>query len=352
MYDIEFTLPVSNKGHYRQRLLDFKRYGLLNVGDKKVLVKLLIGNEDIAFAAKGWEEDVDVEVVKSPYDWPACKISEYYAYLGENDVDRCRWFAKVDDDSVTDVSALVDELDLEFDYQREYYVVTELCKERHEAEIGVLNDIGYGRWNRPGARTLIHEWEADVISQAALKRMVNTPDSIRFMKKRMSIQSGPGDVVVAIAARIAKIYPAETNFMTRHALVHDFTLFGGSYSHIHFLSHDVNPNRFEQVKLMADRIRGEKPPLPEELCNRDYAFCREDNNVIAILSFQPYGTIGKYHNYNESFWDLKGNELHLLTEDMVISSAFYLDENKEYNYMDGKFMFEDNVKHSLRAVSS
>lgn len=352
MYDIEIMCPISNNGHYRRRFLDFKKYGLVNVGTKKVLVKLLIGTEDIAYAAKGWEENVDVEVVKSVYDWHACKISDYYSSFSEESVNRARWFAKFDDDSVTDVSALVDELDLEFDHEREYYVVTELCKEQHEPEVQVLNKIGYGRWKRPGSRLLVHEWEGNVVSQAGMRRIVNTPDSVRFLNERKKIVSGPGDLGLALAARIAKIYPAETNFMTRHALAHDFTLFGGNYSHIHFVSHDVNPNRFERIKLMTDRIRGEVPSLPEELCHRDYAFCREENNVIAILSFLPWGAIAKYHNYNEAFWDVKINELHLFTEDLAVSSAFYLDEVRGYNYIEGKYMFEPNVRHSLRAISS
>ncbi|MHA1948291.1 MAG: hypothetical protein ACW99G_03485 [Candidatus Thorarchaeota archaeon] len=351
MYDIEIMYPISVQGKYRRRFFDLKKLGLINVKDKKVLVKLLVGSEEVAYPKKGWEKNVDVEIVRSQHDWVASKIADYYAYLTHKDADRCRWFAKFDDDSVTDVSALVDELDREYDYQRDYFVVTELCKDKHDVEVNLLNQMGYGHWFREGAKPLLHEWEGNVISQQALLNMLDNEDSIKLLKNRIPIDHGVGDVMLAAAARIAKIYPSECNFMTKKPLLHNFTLFGGHYSHIHYISQDICPSKMDHLKVMMERQKQELPDDFEKFCNRDYAFCKNEDHILGIVNMLPSGAMGKYKNFNESFWELKGKEIHFLTEDFKVSSIFYIDEEKGYGKIEGKYMFEEGVNHSLRLLS-
>ena len=69
MYDINFVLPISvSKDIYSQRLIDFKKFGILNIKDKKVLVTLLKGTETISDFDIGWKENVTVEIISSEYN--------------------------------------------------------------------------------------------------------------------------------------------------------------------------------------------------------------------------------------------------------------------------------------------
>jgi hypothetical protein len=280
----------------------------------------------------------------------AAKYYHFYHQLTEEDAKRSRWFAKFDDDSLNDVTGLVDNLDLEFDHTREYYVVTELRKEKQWMEEKVLREMGYERWYAPNNKGLIHEWEGSVMSQAAMLRVVSDPKCKDFFKRRSLIHDGWGDIALACAARIAKIYPAEANFMTVHPKVGDFSLIGkGIYNHIHYLAHDSKyARKFDFARKFLD---GNMVPddLKAKFCNKDYLFGRDDKHLIAIIRFNEDGTVGQINSNNERFWTFDNNVLQLLNSDMDVTSEFTRFDEGFSNFT-GEYKLEKGVVHRLREI--
>ena len=138
MYDLEIVLPITRKREvYLRRLRDFKKYGLLNIGDRKIALRLLIGTEDAGDVASGWPEGVDVFVAKGDVDQVASKLYKFYVGRNKSEWDTSRWFMRVDDDSVTDVSELITRLD-EYDYKDPWYFVTE----HHVGNVSLEVDLG------------------------------------------------------------------------------------------------------------------------------------------------------------------------------------------------------------------
>ena len=69
MYDFEIAMPVDTGiKKIGQRLEDFKRHGLHNIGDLKVrLVLLAAKGNDLEQIKSGWSDRIDVSVVETPY---------------------------------------------------------------------------------------------------------------------------------------------------------------------------------------------------------------------------------------------------------------------------------------------
>lgn len=344
MYDIEVVVPVSDQGKYHYRLLDFKKYGLLNVQDKKVLLKLLIGTESKDAFLDHWDLKIDIELVSC---WSNCAVSKLYDYYGNlKDVSHARWFAKFDDDSITDINGLVDNLDLEYDYTMPNYICTTLCEHKHFTEIDLLAKLGYVRWLDPKCHVL-HEWEGSVVSQDAMKRMIENEISKKFLIKRSKIEHGVGDVALAIAARISKVHPVVAYFMTQEHAVKYFSLFGGKYNHIHYLAADVNQRCFDVFRKALDHVLNNRN---KEGVEGNYLFlrrCRGEEQFISSLTLQQGGLIVGFDSKNECFWNTNNNYLNFLDEDYRITTIFDLDKGNE---ICGVFQFEYGVQHVLRRL--
>ena len=346
-YDLEIALPISMDRRYSQRLMDFKKLGVLNVNNRKVIVKLLVGDETPPKdALTGWPENVVVEVESGPYRHVASKIGHYYATRTEENAHSARWFAKVDDDSLNDIDGFVTNLDNEFDCEREYYIVTELRDDLESAETAVLKRQGYGRWlDIPKKRTVYHEWEANVISHAAMLRMVQNPASIAFLKERAAMQEGFGDHMLAVAAKIAKIYPSDAFFMTQHALPHHFSLFGGPFNHIHGIAHDRNEGMFAIVKKSLGQSKE-----CQVFHKREYAMYANDKFVCTV-KLRPSGTIERSAPHpNEVFWNVEGDKLVFYRDNGSQSTLF--DRHNKDDYLSGKFLEDPTIVHVLRAIAA
>jgi len=108
-YDLELLLPVHLTGHRRQRLDTFRQYGLLNLGTYRVRLVILSGTWDFSSHQDGWP--CQLLVLPGPDDDPAMKVYNFYATRDEAWAAAARWFARVDDDSITDVGGLIQYLD-------------------------------------------------------------------------------------------------------------------------------------------------------------------------------------------------------------------------------------------------
>lgn len=311
MYDIEFALPIVGNGPYLRRFLDFKQYGLLNIGSNKVMVKLLTDGtapaEDIIL--RGWPTNVDAAIFSTTYPTPAPKIYSYYASIRELSA---RWFAKVDDDSCTDVDGLVKSLDRDFDHDRDYYIVTDLRKEHVEIDRRILPDRQH--WFNPHGKSPTHEWEASVISQSAIRMLVANPEVIAYLQRRITIPDGYGDISLALAARMCKIYPVEATFMSQYAYLPFFSICGGWLNHIHYISHDRNGGIFERLKAASNIVPDN--PLYGKIVGKRY---RAGDRVVTL---DKHGIIAPVDRVSRP-----ARPLHLTLAGVGLSPGVYWDIN-------------------------
>lgn len=293
MYDLEIITPVSVQTEYALRLDFFKKYGLLNIGDKKVLLTLLVGTASKAAVGSHWP--CETRIIHSRTDCLAAKTYEAYASFEKP---QARWTAKFDDDSVTDVSALVDLLDERYDHTREYYLVTELHKDMFPTERNLMKKLGYGHWFKVRKEEpfhILHEVEGSVMSHAAFQRILSDEMAMKLIKMRSTlIDNGPlheypNDVCLSAAAQMCKIYPVESFILARHAVVGNFTLFGGSVAHLHEMSFDKNKAAMNMFLYLHDNLMSEADRVYyEEIKGGQFLYWSESP---AVINLQANGCI-------------------------------------------------------------
>lgn len=336
MFDINFVLPTSaRKDIYYQRLIDFKKFGIINIKDKKVLITLLKGTETIDTLQENWPENVIVEVISSQYDEVVQKTYDYFSSLEKP---KARWTAKIDDDSCNDVSNLVDNLDKNYS-DKEVYVCCFLNRVDYQllVEKNALIKLGYGHWLTPEI-SLWHEWEASFISNACLDKIINNKDSMSLLKIRSQSPGGVTDACLAFAARIAGLIPVDCHFATHQPLVGHFSVIGGCYNHIHFVSrisgglHTSEKNghfAFDFLRIILEEDYDKD--LYDQFLNQDYVFLGKDNTPLGMLSFKENGLVaGKKHD-NESLWILKDNKFIFLNNRGVPTGEFLIEDGKIYS---------------------
>lgn len=292
MYDIEFVLPITGGDRYLQRVADFKKFGLMNIRNRKVRLKVLTDKSvPDKIANEGWPEKVDVIVKK--YNHPegnsaTPKIySCYLDYLKES-LDDCRWYAKVDDDSINDVDGLVTSLDLDHDHNREDYLVAEPIYDiSWERKVLKRVDPSYLRWGR--FKRPAHEWEISVFAQRAMKTMFNDQKAVDFLRYRLAVYGGNGDTGMGIMARICKINAAVSVFMSQYPFLPMFSLLGGPLNHIHYMSRDKNPGL---MNILEKRMAGDlsRDPLYRMLSCRPWS-CLYRDGIRRSVKFSPNGII-------------------------------------------------------------
>lgn len=333
MYDINFVLPISvSKDIYSQRLIDFKKFGIINIKDKKVLVTLLKGTETISDFDIGWREDVAVEIISSEYNDVIQKTYDYFANLN---APKARWTAKIDDDSFNDVSLLVDNLDKNY-LNKDVYVCCFLNKVDYQLHVEkkALIELGYETWITPEV-SLWHEWEASFISSDCLFKIINNENSIKLLKMRSKVPGGVTDACLAFSARIAGLTPVDAHFVTNMPLIGHFSDLGGCYNHIHFVSrisgglHSNEKNGYLAFDFF--RIIKEKDydiDVYNDFLNQDYLFSGKDNAPLGVLSFKENGLVyGKKHE-NEFLWCLKDNKFLFLNSRGVPTGEFIIENSK------------------------
>lgn len=323
MYDIEFVIPVTSKDKYGQRLLDLKKTGLLNIGEKKVLLSLLAGPEKLDQIVNDWDKNIDVSVIPGTHKQETAKTYEYFSTMPIENANRSRWIAKFDDDSITDVSGLVNKLDEEYDHTREYYIVTEFRPEQHRYEDDILRKMGFNRWFNP-KNVIWHELEGSIVSQASMYRILNNKTAKEFMKARSQTPEGYNDYGLACAARICKIYPSDAYFISKNPSIGDFSLFGGYLCHIHNLSHDNNEHAFDLFQRMIKKDVGANSPIYPEVVNREFVY--NNGQGMHIIKLKDTGIIEGPGD--SRIWHIKpGGSLEFLKSDGSLVCVFDNYEN-------------------------
>jgi hypothetical protein len=344
-YDLEIAMPVSLEGKYRARLEDFKKYGLLNIGDIKVHLSLLVGREGSRIFRIGWPSDITVSVVNSNRNHHAAKVAAYYKSV---DVSRARWYGRVDDDSATDVARLIENLDTDYEWQEKFYITTQMLEGNVSIEKDIFKDMKLERESL--YEQLMHDHECGIISQMGMATIRKDKDAVEFLERRAKIEAGYTDIPLGAAAKICKIYPTNGAFLSKEAKIGDFSFLGGHLSHIHMMSRDGRSRNAH--KYLMDRFE----PLTEQekkwydlLKNRKYVLSRGENEGITILCLNPSGRLDNTTHANEKLWQIKENNLEIINLWGDTTSVFKLGDNLDY--IEGNFLPNKSITHILRTMA-
>jgi len=299
MYDLEIVLAVCNRGKYAKRLEEFKKHGLLCTGNKKVMLSILTGTEDIPNVTTGWPPDIDVRSIASSVDHCAAKMNSFYASRSLSDA---KWVIRVDDDSITKIDPLLNVLD-GFDYKDPIYFSTQLVQGDISVELGLLDDFNSKYKNDP----LWHEVECCILSKTCFERILNNEYTLSILKKRATIECGYTDICLAACARECGILPSQFYYITDQPELRRFI--NNEVFHIHFLAPDIN---YQQV-LIAVNDRSQCPIINKKIviselgAIKGFAFLNDDGTVKSNIKKFDFWTYKRGHVdfWNESMWSEK-----------------------------------------------
>lgn len=225
-YDLQILVPIIP-----ERLESFKKIGIYNVGSKKILIHCLIGTNEKEIYQNDWPENVDVELIESNTDDATMQI---YKFLNRFDCEQASmadWFAKIDDDTFTDVSNLVDHLNKMYDPENDFYLVTEVRNEMENKEIDALKELNLFHlidYN------FSHELEGCWLSKSAIKKIIENKDCKSLFDLRRKEEGGYTDQTIGAAAKLCKIYPIkEKRFTVNPYEFINCSIFGGDIFHFH-----------------------------------------------------------------------------------------------------------------------
>lgn len=325
-YDLGVVMPVCGK--FLDRLEDFKKYGLVNIKDRKIILYLVLSNDHIEGLELGWDKNITVRIVEN--DCPNY-ISNIYRFYAQLEQVEARWMTKVDDDSCTDVDGLLSNLDEFYDSDRDFYLGASLAnfKAALEGEEGTLypeyaHMLGnYKRF----APSLKNEIECGVVSCTAMKRILAEKRSLDFIKFRSKFYGGYTDCVISIAAAMIKIYPLDCPFLTHLPLLNNFSLVGGVFNHIHLISRDIVGENFywerasKENYILLTKIIDKTPSEIESslvgskfLLDTDHALRTYEFKENHILKAKFEGHNYMWMEHEQSIYIINGNELiHKLT---------------------------------------
>lgn len=242
-YDLAIIVPCHLQGKYTDRLRDFREYGLLNIQETKIKVFFLSGSCEIPedLTPDTWPYEVEFVRSERMHDGP--KTYDFALNLKIEEVVKYRWWLKVDDDSITDVWNQVRRLDEEYDWQREEFIFGEYGPGTegifHEAIRKTKYSDLFFYPNCFNKQSFHHEWESSVISSPCMKKIIED-DECKLLFELLATQANDtkicwSDQGFAAAARFNKVHGSDCVFMSKYPLVDNFSLFGGRFTHIHYM---------------------------------------------------------------------------------------------------------------------
>lgn len=341
-------MPVTicnNK--YSTRLFNFMKYGLINLGEYSIKLKLLVGNENINITEHS-NKNIDLELVTCDSSNAASKVYDYYANLEEFNA---KWFMRLDDDSITDISHLMSCLK-DFDFNKHIYLTTELRNELYREESAILIEYGLTKWLERGS--ILHEVEAAILSQTAMKEIVNNPKSKSILTKRATMK-GVTDQCLAIAARVCSILPYPATFLNKNAFWSGLKIFRGNLAHIHDISEDINPKIYKLVTKIIDSKFNKietynHSVLFERFKNKKVLFFRREDKDIPISMFvlNENGIIKNSESENEIIWDASDEYIEFIGNKGTPTTKFTQTAENEYL---GEFIENKSVIHGLLIIN-
>jgi hypothetical protein len=305
-YDLEVMMPVC--GRLLPRLEDFKKYGLVNLKDRGVLVNLIESGEDLEGLESGWDSRIHVKTVKNPDSDYVRNMYRFYLTIKPDEI-QSRWFIRLDDDSCTDVDGLISNLDLFYDCDQPFY-------------LGDLNDFRHALMGEEGhlyqeykhlmgkyssfASLMKNEVECGVISRAALSKLLKDENSFRLLEFRANLEGGYGDCVLALAAALAKIYPITCPFITYLPLINEFSLVGGVRNHIHLVRRTPDGENFTDIisktgyEILTRIIDGVAKDLEKAIVGNRYML--ETDRYIRTYEFAENHLVNCRFDHRKLLW--------------------------------------------------
>lgn len=291
MFDLDVILPACQK--FKNRLEDFKRYGLVNLGGRSVRVNLIVSGENFDGLKTGWPNGVSVNVNQNNSTEYVANIYRFYLTINHQAPD-FKWLIRLDDDSCTDVNGLVTNLDKFYGHENPYCL-----GDLHPLQ-NALNGLEGGVYQEykellgdflPFSRLMMVEIECGVLSKAAAKIVLSNPSSRALIERRSCLNGGYGDSVVALASAMARVYPTSCPFITHEPFLHEFSLLGGIRNHIHMISRNSEGENFwhritpENYDLLIRLVEGGDNPTESRLKGKRILI--ESNELIRVLEFKP-----------------------------------------------------------------
>lgn len=320
-YDLNIVLPVCSK--FRERLEDFKRYGIVNTGGRRVLLSLLLSNETLAGLQDGWNTGIETEVIHSEVP---DHVSNLYRFFATMDV-RARWTMRVDDDSCTDVDGLLNNLDKFYDPDAESYLGTSLKDfgnliHSREGELYPQYSHLLGDYKIISKRMKV-EMECCVVSHAAMKRIRSNKPSMDLLRGRSRFYGGYGDCVLAISSAMAKVFPVDCPFLTHLPLVDEFSVAGGALNHIHLVSRVRSGENFhswdraspENYILLTKIVDDNPSPLEKSVGGSRFLF--EDQTSLRTYDFERHRLKIKFEERDRMWMEHEGKIVVLLGNEVV-----------------------------------
>lgn len=245
-------MPICFKDKYLLRFLDFKKYGFLNTKNYKIKLTLLIDeNENFSKIEEGWDElNFNIEKVFCNESDAPSKIHWYYVNKLEEDLD-CRWWIKIDDDTANDVGNIIKKLDEEFDYKKDLYIGANIHTVNGKFEERVIKKLNLKKID------YAHEWEACVLSNSLITKIVHDEKSKKILKERLKEKGGFGDRILAFPTILLKIHPISSYFISYECPLIEFSKYGGEYYHIHFQTNFCNEMKYLLYKKTFNKVEKE-----------------------------------------------------------------------------------------------
>lgn len=289
MYDMEILVPAES--NLVQRFLDFKKWGLRNIGDYKIKLFLAAAyDNNLEIFESGWPDGIDVEIIKTPYKHVAQRI--YYYYDTVIKPNTAKWYCRIDEDSINDIGGLLKNLEIFFDHEREYHITGDLNWDVQDVEKRVINQLGLQHWYRNPDDTPPHEYEISVTSNAAIQRILANETAMKYFKLRKEYAEGYGDHGLCFCARMVKIHPTTVKFLTVRPELSKYSEFGGQFNHIHWTGRDKNP-------CVLDWLDSMTPEKEEPFKNVTFMWSNTDNNHRKWVTLNPNNIIEEIFLYND-----------------------------------------------------
>jgi len=336
IYDIEFSMPVSFNVKYATRLTEFKKTGLQHINDHKVLLTLLVGTEDIPNILEGWPPNVDVRIFKSDENHHAAKVYGYYSNLTKLNTDnlKTKWFMRIDDDSMTNVSVMMSKLNKLNPYENHYYFIGGYT----EGDISVERKL-IGEMQLDIHFPLIHEIESSIISNKSMYSLLSNDTVKELFYKRSKIELGFTDICFAVGAELIGIYPTFVNWFTNESNIFGFLT--NNVFHIHWIAPDVNSVKFDIISnaaksqhlafLEKDIVFGTKSNNVEYICN---LFMKKNGLVISHPLNEVY-----FWNYDEA-----NSKLILYLSDLKVAFIYMIPPEYPIKYSENGVYFKNEEK--------
>jgi hypothetical protein len=228
----------SEKENFKHRIKNFLNYGIPNCKNYKIKMVMLLQENttsNLEEEIKNYEKDnLKFEVMRFKQDEPSYKKFTYLTEVVPNRIEDARWFVGMDEDSITDIDALVDHLDEDYDWQDKHYVSTAPMNNVQPMEHDLALLFGKEHWYCPIGGPY-HEWEICCLSQKTMKTLLENPSSNKVLNMRKKINTGWGDHCLGLAAKFAKIYPTGSNFISGTHMIVEHRVFGGWVIHCHHI---------------------------------------------------------------------------------------------------------------------